>query len=104
MWRLLLFSGAGKQETLHFSAVLFYLRRKPMVLPFYMLLRTKKGQAFLTVQEAQKIAGVKIVHSVMGSYDVILYAEANDLSDIRRIRETVHKISAVVRTETAVHT
>ena len=69
-----------------------------------MLIRTKKGQSFLVVQEAQKVEGVKIVHSVLGSYDVILYAEANDVADIRRIRETVSQISAVVRTETAVHT
>jgi hypothetical protein len=75
-----------------------------MVIPFYMLIRTKKGQSFLVVQEAQKIEGVKVAHSVMGSYDVILYAEANDLPDLRRIRETVSQISAVVRTETAVHT
>ena len=75
-----------------------------MVIPFFMLVRTKKGQSFSVVQEAQKIEGVKIAHSVMGSYDVILYAEANDVADIRRIRETVRQISAVVRTETAVHT
>jgi len=75
-----------------------------MVIPFYMLIRTKKGQSFLVVQEAQKIEGVKVAHSVMGSYDVILYAEANDLPDLRRIRETVSQISAVIRTETAVHT
>jgi hypothetical protein len=75
-----------------------------VAIPFFMLIRTKKGQSFSVVQEAQKIEGVKIVHSVMGSYDVMLYAEANDLSDIRRIRETVHQFSAVIRTETAVHT
>lgn len=75
-----------------------------MVIPFYVLIRTKKGQSFSVVQEILKIEGVKVAHSVMGSYDVILYAEGNDLSDVRRIRETVHQISAVVRTETAVHT
>ena len=75
-----------------------------MVIPFYMLIRTKKGQSFSVVQEILKIEGVKVAHSVMGSYDVILYAEGNDLSDVRRIRETVHQISSVVRTETAVHT
>jgi uncharacterized protein with GYD domain len=69
-----------------------------------MLIRTKKGQSFVVVQEALKIEGVKIAHSVMGSYDVILYAEAKDIEDIRRIRETIHDLSAVVRTETAVHT
>jgi uncharacterized protein with GYD domain len=75
-----------------------------VVIPFFMLIRTKKGQAFSVVQQSQKIEGVKIVHSVMGSYDVILYAEANDLPDIRRIREAVSLISSVIRTETAVHT
>jgi len=75
-----------------------------MGIPFFMLIRTKKGQSFSVVQEAQKVEGVKVVHSVMGSYDVILYAEAKDVADIRRIREAVHQISAVVRTETAVHT
>jgi len=75
-----------------------------MIVPFYMLIRTKKGQAFSVVQEAQKMEGVRIVHSVMGSYDVILYAEAKDLADLRRIREAVSQISAVTRTETAVHT
>jgi hypothetical protein len=40
----------------------------------------------------------------MGSYDVILYAEASDLADLRRIREAITQISAVTRTETAVHT
>ena len=37
-----------------------------MAIPFFMLIRTKKGKAFSVVQEAQKIEGVKIVHSVMG--------------------------------------
>ena len=75
-----------------------------MVIPFYMLIRTKKGQSFSVVQETLKIEGIKVAHSVMGSYDVMLYAEGNDLSDLRRIREAVHQISAVTRTETAVHT
>ena len=74
-----------------------------MLIPFYMLIRTKKGKAFLVVQETQKIEGVKIVHSVMGSYDVILYAEAKDLLDLKRIRESICQITAVLRTETAVH-
>ncbi len=74
-----------------------------MQIPFYMLIRTKKGKGFLVVQETQKIEGVKIVHSVMGSYDVILYAEAKDLLDLKRIRESVCQLSAVLRTETAVH-
>lgn len=75
-----------------------------MAIPFYMLIRAKKGQSFLVAQEASKLEGVKMVHTVTGSYDVILYAEANELQDIKRIYESVHQINAVVRTETAIHT
>ena len=68
-----------------------------------MLLRTKIGQSSAVVHEVQKIEGVKVVHSVMGNYDVILYAEGKNLEDIRRIREAVHQLKDVTITETAVH-
>lgn len=73
------------------------------VIPFYMLLRTRVGRSTAVVREIQKIEGIKVVHSVMGNYDVILYAEGKDLEDIRRIREAVHQLNDVTITETAVH-
>ena len=74
-----------------------------MVLPFYMLIRTKIGKSRVVVHETLKIEGVKVSHSVMGNYDVVLYAEGNDLDDLRRIRDAVSKINAVITTETIVH-
>ena len=74
-----------------------------MTVPFYMLLRTKIGQSNSVVHQTLKIEGVKVAHSVMGNYDVIIYAEGKDLEDVRRIREAVHQISSVTITETAVH-
>ena len=74
-----------------------------MVLPFYMLIRTKIGQSRDVVHQTLKIEGVKVSHSVMGNYDVILYAEGNDLDDLRRIRVAVSQISAIITTETVVH-
>lgn len=74
-----------------------------MVVPFYMLLRTRIGQSNNVVNQIQKIEGVKVVHSVMGNYDVILYAEGTDLEDVRRIREAVHEMHDVTITETAIH-
>ena len=68
-----------------------------------MLLRTKIGQSNSVVHQTLKIEGVKVAHSVMGNYDVIIYAEGKDLEDVRRIREAVHQISSVTITETAVH-
>ncbi len=74
-----------------------------MALPFYMLLHTRIGQSKIAVREIQKIEGVKVVHSVMGNYDVILYAEGKDMEDVRRIRDDVYKIDAVTLSETLVH-
>jgi hypothetical protein len=74
-----------------------------MAIPFYMLLRTKIGQSVAVVHAIQTIEGVKVVHSVMGNYDVVLYAEGKDLEDVRRIREAVHQLKDVTITETAVH-
>ena len=68
-----------------------------------MMLRTKIGQSKEVVHEAAKIEGVKVAHSVMGNYDVILYAEGKNIEDVRRIRDAVHQINAVTITETAVH-
>ena len=68
-----------------------------------MLIRTKIGKSRVVVHETLKIEGVKVSHSVMGNYDVVLYAEGNDLDDLRRIRDAVSKINAVITTETIVH-
>jgi len=74
-----------------------------MGVPFYMLLRTRIGKSTNVVHQIQKIEGVKVVHSVMGNYDVILYAEGIDLEDVRRIREAIHQLNDVTITETAIH-
>jgi hypothetical protein len=74
-----------------------------MVVPFYMLIRTRVGKSRDVVHASLKIEGVKISHSVMGNYDVILYAEGKDLEDVRRIRDTVFDIPNITITETVVH-
>lgn len=74
-----------------------------MVIPFYILINAEKGQGDFVAKEAKKIKGVKNAHHVTGSIDVIVYAKADDFSDIRRVRGTVFEIEKVVRTETAIH-
>ena len=76
---------------------------KPMVVPFYMLIRTRIGESKDVVHATLKIEGVKVSHSVMGNYDVILYAEGKDLEDVRRIRDLVFDIPGITITETVVH-
>jgi hypothetical protein len=74
-----------------------------MVVPFYMLIKTRIGQSSAVVHETLKIEGVKISHSVMGAYDVILYGEGKDPEDVRRIRNAVFQIDAITISETVVH-
>jgi hypothetical protein len=74
-----------------------------MVVPFYMLIRTRIGKSKDVVHASLKIEGVKICHSVMGNYDVILYAEGKDLKDVRRIRDAVFDIPDITISETVVH-
>jgi hypothetical protein len=74
-----------------------------MVVPFYMLIRTMIGGSKDVVHATLKIDGVKVSHSVMGNYDVILYAEGKDLEDVRRIRNLVFDIPGITITETVVH-
>jgi hypothetical protein len=71
--------------------------------PFYMLIRTKIGYSREIVHATHKIEGVKVSHSVMGNYDVILYAEGKNIEDVRRIRADVHALDGITLTETCIH-
>ena len=74
-----------------------------MVVPFYMLIRTRIGESKDVVHATLKIEGVKVSHSVMGNYDVVLYAEGKDLEDVRCIRVAVEQIGGIKLTETLIH-
>jgi hypothetical protein len=68
-----------------------------------MLIRTRIGASKDVVHATLMIEGVKVSHSVMGNYDVVLYAEGKDLEDVRRIRNLVYDIPDITITETLVH-
>ncbi len=68
-----------------------------------MLLKTKDGMSHHVVHDSLKIEGVKISHSVVGNYDVILYAEGKDIDDLRRIRLAVEHINGLTVIETVIH-
>jgi len=74
-----------------------------MSVRFYMLLKTMDGKSLHVVHESLKIEGVKISHSVVGNYDVIIYAEGKDLEYLRRIREAIEHINGITVTETVIH-
>jgi uncharacterized protein with GYD domain len=74
-----------------------------MSIPFYMLLRTLPEKSHYVAHETLKIEGVKVSHSVVGNYDVILYAEGKDFEDLRRIRLAIEQIKFLTATETLMH-
>ena len=70
----------------------------------FVLVTTKTGELWKVVDEARKIADVKIAKAVSGRYDVILHVETKDLSwviarilDIKGIEKTETLVSLDVR-------
>jgi len=53
-------------------------------------------------EEASTIKGVKIAHAVTGEYDVILYVDFLNISELSEIISRVQSINGVVKTATAI--
>ena len=67
----------------------------------FILINTERGKLWKVADEASKIKGVKIAHAVTGEYDVILYIEFLNISELTDIINKVQSIVGVVKTATA---
>jgi len=70
----------------------------PMMVAF-ILVNTKLGDLWKVVEEAKKIEGVKLAKAVAGRFDVIVHAEASNLS---WIIARLHSIKGVMKTESLI--
>jgi len=68
----------------------------------FILINTERGKLWKVADEASKIKGVKIAHAVTGEYDVILYIEFLNISELTDIINKVQSIVGVVKTATAI--
>ena len=68
----------------------------------FILINMERGRLWKVAEEAFKIEGVKIAHAVTGQYDVILYVEFLNISELSDIINKVQSISGVVKTSTAI--
>ena len=68
----------------------------------FILINTERGKLWKVAEEASKIKGVKIAHAVTGEYDVILYIEFLNISELTDIINKVQSIVGVVKTATAI--
>ena len=51
----------------------------------FILINTERGKLWKVAEEASKIKGVKIAHAVTREYDVILYVEFLNISELTDI-------------------
>jgi len=65
----------------------------------FILINAKPGELWKVVEEAKKIANVKIAEPVSGRFDVVVYAETENLA---WIVSRIHAIKGIVRSETLV--
>ena len=68
----------------------------------YMLIKadTKRNQFWDISEEAKKIKGVNMAHTVLGSYDTILYLKFSDSDELKKIIDEVTSIPSVKQIQT----
>jgi len=73
-----------------------------MPISLYVLVQVEKGEPWPVAEEVSKIKGVKTAHIVTGQYDIIAFAEVEDLQDIKGLIKKIHQMEGVQHTQTAV--
>jgi DNA-binding Lrp family transcriptional regulator len=74
-----------------------------MAIKAYVFIETTPGKSSQVVAAMSKLAGVKMAHSVTGSYDVIAFVEAKDVVALGEfISNRVHRLPDVQKTTTNV--
>ena len=68
----------------------------------YMLIKadTKRNQFWDISEEAIKIKGVNMAHTVLGSYDAILFLKFSDSEELKKIISEVTSIPSVKEIQT----
>ncbi|MCS6803982.1 MAG: Lrp/AsnC ligand binding domain-containing protein [Acidobacteriota bacterium] len=74
-----------------------------MPLSAYIFLETEPGKTPTVIKRVARIPGVRQAHVVTGPYDIIVFVEANDTSElVNMIVKKIQGISGVTRTLTSV--
>ncbi len=73
-----------------------------MPISVYVLIQVEKGEPWPVADKILKIEGVRTAHIVTGQYDIIAFAELNNLQDIKDLIKKIHQMEGVQHTQTAV--
>lgn len=72
-----------------------------MAVTAFVLMKVKSGTSEQVAEAVADIPGVKLSHSVMGPYDVVLYLEGPNINSLRdTIMKRIQSIPAVRHTTT----
>jgi len=73
-----------------------------MPISVYILIQVEKGEPWPVAEKVSEIEGVKTTHVVTGQYDIITFAELDNLEDIKDLIKKIHRLEGVQHTQTAV--
>jgi DNA-binding Lrp family transcriptional regulator len=73
-----------------------------MQISVYIFVQVEQGEPWQVAAEVSKIQGVKTAHTVTGQYDIIVFAELEDLESLKDVAKRIHGIEGVRHTQTAV--
>ena len=68
----------------------------------YLLLECTSGTIWKVAESILKIEGIKMAHVVTGNYDVIAFAEYQNIDELTNIIQKVQALNGVEKTQTAV--
>ncbi len=73
-----------------------------MQVDVYIFVQVEKGEPWKIASEISRIEGIKTAHTVTGQYDIIAYAELDDLDKLKDTVKRIQSIEGVQHTQTAV--
>jgi len=73
-----------------------------LVLEGYIFINSEPRRIWEIAEAALKIEGIKMAHAVAGQFDVVAYAEFDNMEMLSRIINELQSLNGVQRTQTTV--
>ena len=67
----------------------------------FILINAEPGKLWKIAETASKVAGVKMAYAVTGEFDIIVYAEIEDMSQLGKLIGTIQEIDGITRTHSS---
>lgn len=68
----------------------------------FILINAEPGKLWKITETVSKVSGIRMAEAVTGEFDIIIYAEIDDMNHLGRLIGAIQDIDGVSRTHTAV--